>query len=113
MATPGSAPQRPVLIHLKAFILIRVHPCSSDFVSARLIEISKLSLENPGELYPLLAVYDSILIEVRDDVLEKWIPLIKAIMEKHDEYLTDKVPLKADGKVGKRYGAMKEIKDES
>jgi DNA polymerase-1 len=68
---------------------------------------------NPDEVKIVSTVHDSILFEIRDDVLEKNLRLIISEMEKCPivpDFL-DVVPLKADVKLGRNWGDAEEVED--
>lgn len=52
---------------------------------------------------PLLSIHDELLFEIRDDILEKTIPVIRATMESAGEGII----LKTEVKIGKTWGKMK------
>jgi len=78
---------------------------ASDLTIDVIIEVEEYPTE---ECHVLLTVHDSILFQVRDDLVENYIKIIRNIME-HPRIYNEDVPLKADFKIGKRYGSMSEL----
>jgi DNA polymerase-1 len=83
---------------------------ASDINLSAMIKLHDLL--DPREARILYSVYDSISFEIREDVLEKNIDVIKAVMEKPPIPLL--VPLRVDVEVGPRWSETKpweEVKD--
>jgi DNA polymerase-1 len=66
------------------------------------------SMMNPKEARIVGTVHDSTLFEIRDDVVDKWVPIIKQVMEnlplKKKFGVTLDVPIKVDISVGTHWG---------
>lgn len=83
-----------------------VQSLASDMMLLALIILH--ALMPPDEVRIVGTVHDSILFEIRDDVVDKWVPIIREIMEhlplkqKFGAVLT--VPIKVDISVGKHWG---------
>jgi DNA polymerase I-like protein with 3'-5' exonuclease and polymerase domains len=56
-----------------------------------------------GAIRPLIQIHDDLVWEIRDDLVDGVIPVIKSVME---TAVTLSVPLEVDFKVGKRWGSM-------
>jgi DNA polymerase-1 len=88
--------------------------CSaSDITLVALNQLSKLKLLNPVEIKPIMFVHDELVFEVRGDLLEKYLPIIKHEMECPPLYelfgVTLTVPLKVEAKVGPNYADLTPI----
>ncbi len=59
----------------------------------------------PSEARILLTVHDSLLFEVRNDCVDRILPLIRLTMENHLP-IESNIPFKVDIKIGQRWGAL-------
>jgi len=90
-----------------------IQSASSDTVLLALVEILKDKRINPEECRPVLFVHDSIILECREDKVDKYIPIIRWHLEnpplKKLFGIKLRVPMVADAKVGPNLGEMEEV----
>jgi DNA polymerase-1 len=89
-----------------------IQSASSDTVLLALVEILKDKRIDPEECRPVLFVHDSIILECKEDKVDKYVPLIKWHLE-HPPLeklfgIKLRVPMVADAKVGPNLGEMKD-----
>lgn len=82
---------------------------ATDMMLLQLYRINKYLRKNNIPALPLITVYDSILFEVREDVVDSFIRRIKPMIEDFSIYGFDwlNVPIVADAEVGERWGSLK------
>jgi DNA polymerase I-like protein with 3'-5' exonuclease and polymerase domains/uracil-DNA glycosylase len=78
----------------------------SDFNTTALIEIDRWLKESDFDAQLVLAVHDSNLAEVREDLVEEYSRNVSRIMSDHPGY---SVPILADADAGSAYGAMEKL----
>lgn len=86
---------------------------SSDMVVMAGMEIQNKYKPDPKEFRPILFVHDELVWEVREDAVDKWVPIIKEEME-HPPFERDfgfrmRIPLEAEIKVGDSLANLKEV----
>jgi len=87
-----------------------VQSFASDICLTNLIYLHTQAL--PKEIRIISTVHDSILFLIPDDMIDEWVPKIKATMEicrAVPSGMVFDIPLKADAKTGKRWGDMREV----
>lgn len=81
-----------------------VQGTASDFMLASIVEIVAWILTNDIPAKLVLTVHDSVILEVRADVLDLVIKTVKAIMESQG---WGNIPIKVDVEVGTMWGSLK------
>lgn len=88
-----------------------VQSLASDMMLMSLVSLN--SRMHPDEAKIVGTVHDSILFEIRDDCIDKWVPIIKQTMEnlplKKKFGVQLSVPIKVDIKVGQHWGEGEEL----
>jgi len=62
-----------------------------------------------GEMEVLHQVHDSILVQVKDEVVEEWVRRVKRVMEREIWVEGERVVIPVEVKVGKNWGEMKKV----
>ena len=77
---------------------------AADLIKKAMIEVFAKIKDKDARM--LLQVHDELIFEIREDLISKYIPIIKEIMEKA---ITLDVPIIVDAKVGENWGEMDKI----
>ncbi len=83
----------------------------ADVVKLAMIQIDELfEKEGNGEAYQMLQVHDELVMEIKEELVAKLAPKIKALMEDViPKEKTNGISLKAEGKRGVNWGEMKPL----
>jgi DNA polymerase-1 len=84
-----------------------VQGTAADIIKLAMIKIQKEILDRNKEIKLLLQVHDELVFEVKKELVEKFVPKIKKIME---EIYKLSVPIKVDVSEGSNWGTLKKIK---
>ena len=71
-----------------------------------MLNIHKEISERSDEIKMLMQVHDELVFEVKDSAVDKWVKIIKTLME---DAVKLTVPVIAEAKVGDNWGEMKKL----
>lgn len=91
---------------LRQSVNMPIQSLAADITTSSIFELDALL---PKEAKIHLSVYDSILMECPENMVDDVLPLIKKCMTQKNHLIEPRVPFKVDIKVGKSWGDMKEI----
>jgi DNA polymerase I len=90
----------------RAAINFPIQGLQADILKIAMLNIHKQIGGQDQEIKMLMQVHDELVFEVRDDVVDKWVVMIKRLME---DAVKLTVPVIAEAKVGFNWGDMKKI----
>jgi DNA polymerase-1 len=90
----------------RAAINFPIQGLQADILKIAMLNIHKKVSGQDDEIKMLMQVHDELVFEVREDVVDKWVKVIKPLMENAYK-LT--VPVIAEAKVGGNWGGMEKI----
>ncbi len=90
----------------RAAINFPIQSLAADVIKVAMINIFNEIKDVKTEIRLLLQVHDELVFEVREDLVEKYIKIIKPLME---NAISLSVPVKAEAKVGDNWGEMTEV----
>ncbi len=90
----------------RAAINFPIQGLQADVLKIAMINIFKELAGNQDEIRMLLQVHDELVFEVKEDKIEKWLNIIRPLMENSHKL---SVPVVAEAKVGDNWGNMEKI----
>lgn len=90
----------------RAAINFPIQSLAADVIKVAMINIEKEIRNQQSEIKMLLQVHDELVFEVKEDKVEKYIKLIKPLMEQAIEL---SVPVVCEAKVGSNWGEMEKV----
>ncbi len=90
----------------RAAINFPIQGLQADVLKIAMINIHKEISGRDEEIRMLMQVHDELVFEIKENMVDKWIKIIKPLMENAVKL---SVPVVAEAKVGDNWGTMKKV----